>query len=65
MKEACTRIQKWRQRTDMQPLQIYLSPWLKKRLDYACEKTGLNRSELIRQLLREIADPDFCRNKAA
>ena len=42
---------KWRANTSLQPLQFYAENDLLGRLDCACQRTGLTRSAVMRELL--------------
>lgn len=64
MKDVASKMREWRDSTDMKAVQVYLTPKLLSRLEYACEMTDKSKSEFIRQLIREIELPDNCREIA-
>jgi len=48
----------WRERSSLKALQVYLSPNLIERLDYACSVSEKSKSEIVRQLIRSLEHPD-------
>ena len=61
MKETTLKMREWRENSDMKAVQIYLPPYLVKRLEFASGVTGKSKSEVIRHLIRQIDLPDICR----
>lgn len=64
MKLAAKKSKEWRENSDMKAVQVYLPPHLLERLEYACERADMSKSEIIRQLIRTIEAPDVYSRKA-